>query len=156
MIEAEQVAQAVAREVEQLRVQAALGLAARGVQRDHDVAEQARVGRRRFSLREREHVGRLVLAAPARVELVDRGVVAYAHRDLVVAGGRDHARQFAAQPARERGRQCDAPIDNQSYWHLPLVHVVPLGHTSTALAPPVNSGDVHAVPAATVPRTFSV
>jgi len=41
------------------------------------------------------------------------------------------------------------------YWQVPAVHVVPVGHLSTAAAPPVNRGDVQAVPAATVPETLS-
>jgi len=44
------------------------------------------------------------------------------------------------------------------YWHLSgePVHVVPIGHTSTALAPPLNSGELHGVCGATVPLTVSV
>ena len=44
-----------------------------------------------------------------------------------------------------------------AYWHFAgvPVHVVPVAQVSTAFAPPLNSGESHAVPAATVPLTFS-
>jgi len=169
MVVTEQVAQAVRREVQELGVQAAPGLTARGVERDHDVAEQVRIGGRGFdhrafarssrhrdagALREREHVGGLVLAAPAGVEHADRGVVAQAHGNLEARAGRaHHARELAAQRAAQRHRQLDLVVDRELYWHLPLVQVEPAAHFSTAL---VNSAPVHTEPFATVPLIVSL
>jgi hypothetical protein len=70
--------------------------------------------------------------------------------------GPDHAREVAAQLAQRRRRNRYVAVDRDRYWHFPPVQVVPVGHTSTAFAPPANSDDVHAVPAATVPRTLSL
>ena len=126
MVVAEQVAEAVRGEMQQLTVEPAPGLPARGVDRDHDVAQEVRLlrTRRALALREREHVGRPVLVAVVAVERPDLRVVDQAQRDLVVgaavaAGGRaHHARDLGAQPA-QRARGHLGGIDRQREGHPP-------------------------------------
>ena len=123
MVVAEEVAEAVRCEMDELGVEAALRLAAGGVDGDHDVAEQAGIGRRGLALRERQHVGRPVLAAPVAVEDVDRRVVGEPQRDVEIAaalgqrGGLDHARDLAAHARTQRGGHRDAVVDRQVERH---------------------------------------
>ena len=75
------------REVQQLGVEPALGLPLRAVSTEITMSPSS-VGHRGgggLALREREHVGRLVLAALVAVERVDRRVVGEAQRDVEVA-----------------------------------------------------------------------
>ena len=63
-----------------------------------------------------------------------------------------HAAAGSAYLTRVRPRcavRARSASARRSYWQVPPVHVVPVGHLSTAFTPPLNSVDVHAVPAAT-------
>ena len=84
MIVTEQVEEAVKAEHFQLALQVAaapFGLPARGVDRDHDIAEIVRlIGC------ERQHVGRLVVAAVVAVEFLDTSVAYERERGRRIGG----------------------------------------------------------------------
>ena len=86
------------REMMRERLFVALGFARRRLERDHDIAEMRRLGAAGRRLRgKREHIGRLVEAAPSFIERADRRIVGENDRDL--AGLASHACALRQSPA---------------------------------------------------------
>src|SRR6185369_8513911 len=86
-----------------------LGLARRGRNRDHDVAEQRRIVLRlAFALREGEDIGRPVLAAPLAVQLAHRLVVDERDRERARRLA-EEAQALACEAAHPRGVTGEAP-----------------------------------------------
>ena len=92
VIIADQMQEAVNREMAEMMIERLLfpiGLSARGLVGDGDIAEHARCVRRRarrcLQRRKRQHVGRLVDAAPVGVQRANSGIVGQHYRNLGLA-----------------------------------------------------------------------
>ena len=116
MVEADEMQETVREQKSDLgrgRVLSLAGLPSCGVERDHDVPEEiaGELAAFAFAHREREDVGRTILAAVIAVELVDRRVVADEQRDLGAGESErgDHLfrrHDEIGAPHRERDATC--------------------------------------------------